>query len=262
MEAAALGWLAVSRQSRWLGAGSAVLFVIGALRLMALVGTPDASLLVAGSLFAVTAVVTVLIPAGLLARIPGAPRRHPLLFGGLSLVALAVVLRAALQPLRLGSAETRLMSDIAFVVDLAGLLLVGAGLLALRPSGSAWQPLLILLAGAYLIGSIAPALLSGAFIVDLLNLARSLPAAIALAFAHAVVLGAWLDRDEPRFFWSLLVLAVPFHLAALSVSAVAVLLADAAQAGVLQLSIPIFSGLGALVAIAALVAYARHAPRA
>lgn len=40
MEGAALGWLAVSRQNRWLGVGSAALFVIGALRLLEMLSRP------------------------------------------------------------------------------------------------------------------------------------------------------------------------------------------------------------------------------
>jgi uncharacterized membrane protein len=40
MEGAALGWLAVTRQHRWLGAGSVALFVIGALRLLEMLSRP------------------------------------------------------------------------------------------------------------------------------------------------------------------------------------------------------------------------------
>lgn len=247
----ALAWL-------FIAAGLAV----AGLRLVALVGTPTASLLLAGALYTVAAVATALLPAALLHRVPTAPRRHPLLFSGLSLLALAAVLRAAAQLLRLGSAETLLISDFVFVGELAGLLLVGVGLLALRASGSAWQPLLILLAGTYLIGSIAPALLSGALVVDLLAfLGRSVLSTIALAFAHAIPLVAWLDRDEPRPFWGLLALVVPLHIAGLVMSAVAMLIVSPEQAGVFELTNPIFSGLAALVGIAALVAYARYAPR-
>lgn len=40
MEGAAIGWLAIRRDDRWLGAGSAVLFAIGALRLIDMLGEP------------------------------------------------------------------------------------------------------------------------------------------------------------------------------------------------------------------------------
>lgn len=40
MEGAAVGWLAVARQSRWLGSGSVALFVIGALRLLEMLSRP------------------------------------------------------------------------------------------------------------------------------------------------------------------------------------------------------------------------------
>lgn len=235
--------------------------VVGLLPLLTLVGAATESMLIGGFLYAITAAVSVALPAALLARLPDAHRRVPSLFTGLALLALATLLRAALQPLRLGTSVTLLTLDVAFVIEVAGLLLVGIGLLRVRAGATAWQPLLIVLAAAYVIAGLAPPLLNGSLVIDPLILARSLVGTVALAFGHAIPLVAWFDGARPRAFWGLLALAGPVYLLQLAVWAALILLVQPRQPGVWDLATAVASLLSALLAVAALVAYGRYTPR-
>jgi hypothetical protein len=162
------------------------------------------------------------------------------------------------------------LPDLVPPLEVLAPLLVGLGLLRLRPAGAtrAWLlVLLIALDDGLLLGQVG---LVAAWAHQPLDVGwtavQALGAAVG-AFARWVPLAAWLDRDPPRRFWGLLALAFPLDLLAglFGVAqnlAIVTLPPRGATAGELVPGVATTETLiGAAVTCLAIVAYAFLTPR-
>ena len=90
--------------------------------------------------------------------------------------------------------------------------------------------------------------------------------AVVGAFAVWVPVSAWLDRDAPRAFWGLLALGFPLGLVARAGGLVQTIAMQAFasaglySSGLFVVATTLSALIGAIVAILALVAYAREMP--
>lgn len=242
------------------------LFLLGAVLVaalqveLALRGSVDPAPTLLSLLSGTGLTVRTLLPAALLWRVPAVQRINPLLLAGLAIIALGVVARVASQALRVDATVLRVVWDTSLVAETAALLLVGLGLLRLRHGRTTRPWLLVLLAAVYLAALLVDVTRPGV-VLDPLGVGRVVVATVLLAFVGWVPLAAWLDRQTPRAFWALLSLAVPLELFRLGVGQAAWLLSReqlVELSGVIGL---VLSGVGAIVVLAALVAYGKYTPR-
>ena len=255
------------------------LFVVGAVLVVAVrvrLALPAPTLLAAGLPADVAQGMGTLVPAALLLRVPAAPRTHPLLFGGLALGALAGWALTAAQYLSATWIATPLAEGLVlglYLAMAAASLAVGFGLLHLRPRGPTRGWLLGLFVaidlGAMLAELGLPAAAAHQALLAPAWLVPSLPFVLLAstpALASWVAVSAWLDRDAPRAFWTLLALGFPLGLLG-QVAALAALgplltpPVDPAGNGLYLSATALHGLLAAAGALLALVAYGRAAPR-
>ncbi len=244
----------------WLFVAAAAVFGLGTFVTYAGSATPVQ--LLANALWTVGVALPVLLPAVLLRRIPDAPRRLPLLFGGLTLEAL-------LWPLALfGASWSDQGEPLASIVRLvsqalgaAAPILVGLGLIRLRTRRPDRYLLLAGIALVYVAAGIVQAVVivgPGASWNDAFNVAAAvgLPLMLPAAFAAWVPVAAWLDREEPRRFWALLAAGFPLWVAGMALN-VAAMVATREQFGstVADVGWIVFAIVGAAPSVLALVAY-------
>jgi hypothetical protein len=225
---------------------------------------------------ALVSVLIVSLPTALLVRRPEAYRTHRLLFAGLGIGAAIEIVRLANQALPADLAATAPHSNllaVAWVGVPIGTILVGLGLLRLRSSGPTRRGLLIVLAAVCLAIALVPAgigLMTEQVTIDPLPFAlTSIVEPIAAAFAAWVAVDAWLDREEPRTFWTLIAAALPIQVIAgllglgLPIPVYLAAPLDPQTLNVLFFSSATISTLLVLWALAlAVVAYGRHTPPA
>jgi hypothetical protein len=248
-----LGWLLLL--------GAAVVATAAAIELAG--STRDAPAWLAGALFSLAAVVTVLTPAAFLWRVPNAVARHPWLVGGLTLAALIVVARTVLLWLGPGAAELRaVVQPVIGWLAVPVPLLIGVGLLRFREPARRRPLLFIVLALIYAAFPVVPFVFNQAVSADPISLAVAISAAALSAFAVWVAASAWLDGDRPRAFWALLALALPLFVVGLA-GYVAIMAAPDAQAmaGLQPLVFFAAAATSATTALLALIAYGAFAPR-
>ena len=258
----------------WLFVVGAVLLVVVRLRLS--ISAP--TWLAAGLPNDLAEGLAALLPAALLFRLPDAPRTQPLLFAGLAIGAALEWASAAQQylPPELGVA-TPLAAGLAIGLDLAmaaASLAVGLGLLRLRRQGPTRGWLLgvfVAIDVGYMLAELGlPAaaahqvLLTPSWLLAFLLFAL---VGSASALASWVAVSAWLDRDTPRAFWTLLALGFPLGLLAKAASLGTLIplltppLGDIGGNGLYLAAIALSGLFGAAGTLLALLAYSRAAPR-
>ena len=221
-------------------------------------------------------VLTVCLPALLLWRVPRAGRTHRLLLVGLMIGAITEVARFAASaiPDNPGNVLFRpAFNDAAWAAATIGIVLVGLGLLRLRPDGPTRRGLFVVLAALFLVVALLPfgvGLLSEGLNVDPLPFAlSSIIWPIAAAFSAWIAIDAWLDREEPRRFWALIAAVLPIQVLAslfgigLQLPALLAIPNDPDTLNAIAFASMIFGALLVLWALVlAGVAYGRHTPPA
>jgi hypothetical protein len=255
------------------GGPLALVFVVGAAFVVAQrsgwIGPGPNPLSAALALGTFASVARVLLPAALLVRAPDAPRTHRLLFAGLAVGAAAEVLRSAVHVWVLpGGTDDPVWVTLDIAGDgliALGGLLVGLGLIRLRPRAPGRTWLLVAIAVAYVAFAYAPDRAVALATSSDYSLGYGVPLYVAWLLASAfvawVAVGAWLDRESPRAFWGLLALALPLTLLAGAVdSVVAVATIVRGPSDLWSSGSTLVLALDALVAASALVAFGRLTP--
>ena len=202
------------------------LFVVGAAcvivaRLGWLVGSSPATTVLSASPQAIAAALVALLPAALLLRVPDAPTSQRPLFFGLAATALAEWLLAAVftwspSVLTANPSVWTVLSDVQVPLGTLAPLLIGLGLLRLRPGGATRPWLLVVIVGLDLgflglqVGLVATWAHPS---VDLVTFGPDVLLTAAGGVAAWVPVSAWLDHDAPRGFWGLLAIGFPLGLA-------------------------------------------------
>jgi hypothetical protein len=223
-------------------------------------------------------VVIVALPAALLSRVPSAWRTHRRMLLGLLAGSVATALLRVWVPLLSvppDQAPPGAWQWLAFVtgpevLGIVGALLVAVGLARLRtrtPSHRARRLLPVLMLAALVVAAsiflplvwypdaVAPSQVTTVLISAVIILGS----APITAYCLWVPLGAWLEREPPALFWTLLGLAAVTALAGMAVT----LAANLALATGPELFAPMAylgEALGVVGSILALVAYARLTP--
>ena len=205
---------------------------------------------------------------------PDAPTRRRPLFFGLAAMAMTEWWQAALfawSPTQLTANESvwMVLSYMQVLLGILAPLLVGLGLLRLRPAGATRPWLLVAIVGLALgllglrVGMIAiwtqPSF-------DLVALGPGVLLTAAGGVATWVPVSAWLDHDPPREFWGLLAVGFPLGLVAGALGLAQTLAMVSGPPMVLSsdglfLSATTLDALvGIAISILAIVAYARLTP--
>jgi hypothetical protein len=249
-------WFAPIVRSRltvvgWLFVALAVSLVVESAVTIARLQQTDALVLVSTVGYRLSTLLTVLLPVALLWRDPMALRHRRVLLGGLSLAATAPLVQVFVPAI----------SDTAFWLRIAGALLTGYGLLLLtRRSATQWI-VFVVVAGAFVAYAIWIRVGTVALVEDQLSfIGFAVAAALATGFALSVPVAAWLDRADPRRFWTLLALALPLQLAMRLVDVAIVNSAGPDDPSFVVL-VPVEAVLALTQVVAELVAYVLFAPR-
>jgi hypothetical protein len=263
LELPPLGWLSV------VGATGVIVA-----RLDRFVGTFPSTTVLYASPQAIAAALVALLPAALLLRVPDAPNRQRPLFFGLAAMALSEWWQAVLvawSPPVLTANESvwTVLSYVQVLLGILAPLLVGLGLLRLRPGGATRPWLLLVIVGLSLgfLGLQVRLVTTWAQpSFDLVAFGPGVLLTAAGGVATWVPVSAWLDHDAPRGFWGLLALGFPLGLVASALGlAQALAMVSGPPMGlssdVLFLIATTLGGLiGAVVSILAIAAYARLTP--
>ena len=255
------------------------MFVVGAAcvmlaRLDRLIGTSPATTVLSASPQAIEAALVALLPAALLLRMPDAPTRRRALFVGLAATALIAWVQTALftwsPPLMIANPSLwTVLSDVQVPLEVLGSLLIGLGLLRLRPGGATRLRLLVVIVGldVGLLGLQIGLVATWAHLTfDLVAFGPDVFLTAAGGVATWVPVSAWLDHDAPRGFWGLLALGFPLGLVARAIGltqTVAMMTAPppGLSSDALFLTATTLDALvGAVVALLAIAAYARLTP--
>ncbi len=227
-------------------------------------------------LLGLTWMVATALPAALLHRVPGAWRSQRLLLTGLAAGSIVIVLDQAFLQLTLfapgpgqgaGAAIRSVRWLAPAVLGVTGALLVALGLARLRwrPASRRvrWLlPVLMLATFGAAAASLLPVVVHPAPLspADLLGTAVILGGAPISGYALWVPLAAWIDREAPTRFWTLLGLAALAGLPHLATSvAQDVALATGSLGLAVQLG-TVGAAFGPITSTLMLIAYARFTP--
>ncbi|MGO9178667.1 MAG: hypothetical protein ACLQHS_05245 [Candidatus Limnocylindrales bacterium] len=272
-----IAWLSLPPLG-WLFVAAAVF--VAALRLQGITGE-SAAMLPDTICAAVGAALVALLPAALLIRLPESPRTQRLLFAGLALGAASEWAWATTFIWAIGPGVVEWLGTLLFALwwPLGGLgsLLLGLGLLRLRARRTR-TGLLIGIGALYVALSlftigIVVAQVPQAYDLSVPNgfvtasgFALAVLVAVVGAFVVWVPVSAWLDHDAPRAFWGLLALAFPLSLVARAggliqtIAMQAFASEDLYSNGFFVVATTLSALVAAVVALLALVAYARETP--